>query len=200
MDASGTWVVNTGTRNHGGGGRGVCGALSSGKGGGSDPKTPRTWPCSRYPRLALRMDISEKGYQNRAKGREERGEGRDSRFEVGPGWKRTEMEKTSARGTSVRLHLRPAEGDLSSGWEVIQTSLRARCPLALAERERKARDTIPRGCSGHRSKQQAWHTDTRSPLWTHIWAFDPLPGREEVGMPGALEPRPSLGRLLPLHT
>lgn len=43
------------------------------------------------------------------------------------------MEKTSAPGTSVWLHLRHVVGDLRLGWEAIQTLLRACCPLALAE-------------------------------------------------------------------
>lgn len=127
------------------------------------------------------MDMPEKSYQNRAKGREERGRGGTGGLRLGLVARGSEMEKTSALGTSVRLHLRPVVGDLRSGREAIQTLLRARCPLALAEREQKARGTIPRGCSGNRSKQQACPTDTWSPLWTLIWAFDLLLRREEVG-------------------
>lgn len=46
------------------------------------------------------------------------------------------MEKTSAPGTAVWLHLRPTAGNLKLGWEVIQTSLRAHCALALAAEQR----------------------------------------------------------------
>lgn len=46
------------------------------------------------------------------------------------------MEKTSAPGTAMWLHLRPTVGDLKLGWEVIQTSLRAHCALALAAEQR----------------------------------------------------------------
>ena len=51
--------------------------------------------------------------------------------------RRTEMEKTSAPGTTVRLHLRPAVGDLTLGWEAIQTSLRAQGPLAPSAEHRQ---------------------------------------------------------------
>lgn len=44
------------------------------------------------------------------------------------------MEKTSAPGTTVWLHLRPTAGDLIDG-EAIQTSFRALCPLALLQNE-----------------------------------------------------------------
>lgn len=47
------------------------------------------------------------------------------------------MEKTSARGTTVRLHLRPAVGDLTPVWEAIQASLRAHCPLVLTMEQRR---------------------------------------------------------------
>ena len=47
------------------------------------------------------------------------------------------MEKTSAPGTTVRLHLRPAVSDLTPGWEAIQTSLRAYGPLALSAEHRQ---------------------------------------------------------------
>lgn len=40
------------------------------------------------------------------------------------------MEKTSAPGTTVRLHLSPTAGGLSPAREASQTSLRAHCPLA----------------------------------------------------------------------
>lgn len=47
------------------------------------------------------------------------------------------MEKTSAPGTTVWLHLRPAVGDLTPGWDAIQTSLRAHSPLALSADHRQ---------------------------------------------------------------
>lgn len=71
----------------------------------------------------------------------------------------------------MRLHLRPAAGDLKLGWEMIQTSLRAHCPLALAE-EQRARGTVLCGFSGNRARQQACPADTEQLLWTLVWASD----------------------------
>lgn len=83
----------------------------------------------------------------------------------------TDTKKTSAPGIAVRLHLRPAAGDLKLGWEMIQTSLRAHCPLALAE-EQRARGTVLCGFSGNRARQQACPADTEQLLWTLVWASD----------------------------
>lgn len=67
-----------------------------------------------------------------------RGEGRGWWLEVGPGWRRNrDRENRSPPGTSVRLHLRPAASDPTQGWEAIQTSLRAHCPLVLAAEQRQ---------------------------------------------------------------
>lgn len=72
------------------------------------------------------------------------------------------MEKTSAPGTTVWLHLRPAAGDLIWGSDPNF----AQGPLpAGSVTERKDRSTIPSYCSGKKPRQSAmwlktWPTDT----------------------------------------
>lgn len=66
------------------------------------------------PLSTLWMDISKESCQNRAVEEEGRGERAGGlRLFLARG---TEMEKTSAPGTTVWLHLRPAVGDLTLGW------------------------------------------------------------------------------------
>lgn len=63
---------------------------------------------------------------------------------------RREMEKTSAPGTIVWLHLRPTAGDLIWGSDPNV----AQGPLpAGSGAERRNRGTIPSGCSGKQPRQ-----------------------------------------------
>lgn len=72
------------------------------------------------------------------------------------------MEKTSAPGTTVWLHLRPAAGDLI--WGSDPNFVQGPLPAGSVT-ERKDRSTIPSDCSGRKPRQFAmwlktWPTDT----------------------------------------